>query len=79
MPNSLDIEESNVLGVLLNKVAAGFYILTHQNREDLIGGSRILHLHLKQGAALRIQRGIPQLGIVHLAKTLITLNAVVFG
>src|SRR5690625_3126589 len=73
-----DIEETHVSGVALDESTARFDVLTHQNGEDFVGGCRIVHRYLHQGAAIRVHCGVPQLRVVHFTQALIPLDAVVF-
>ena len=63
-----------VSGILLDELAARFYVVTHEHREDLVGFGCILYCHLLQEAALRIHCRLPQLLGVHLTKSFVALG-----
>src|SRR5699024_1511716 len=75
----LDIQEAHVLGVLLDEVTSGLDVLAHQHGENLIRSCGVIHGDLAQGAVLGIHGGVPQFRVVHLAQTLVALDAVVLG
>src|SRR5690606_40664662 len=56
-----NIQESNVFGVALNERASRLDVFTHQGRERLVRGRRVIESHLTQRARLRVHRGLPQL------------------
>src|SRR3954470_935360 len=69
-----DVEVGHTQRVVLDELAAWLDLVTHQGREDLARGNRVLDLHLEQDALLRIHRGLPQLLGVHLAQALVALD-----
>src|SRR5215218_10316538 len=71
-----DVKETHVLRVLLDEVAAALDVFAHQGREDLVGGGRVVHGDLQQGAGLGVHRGLPELLVVHLAEALVPLDSV---
>src|SRR5674476_470392 len=75
----LDIEESHVAGVALDEAAPALDVLTHENREDLVCGRGVVQRDLEKDAVVRVQRGLPQLLVVHLTQTLVALDAGVLG
>src|SRR5690349_16767226 len=72
----LNIKEANVFGVSRDEAPARLDVLAHQDREQLVGGSGVVERHLTQHPDGRIHRGLPQLLGVHLAETLVALDAV---
>src|SRR5665811_859250 len=76
---SLDIEEPHVAGVALDEAAPALDVLAHEDREDLVCGRGVVQGDLKKDAVVRVHRGLPQLLVVHLAQTLVTLDAGVLG
>src|SRR3954452_5965498 len=65
-----DIEEAHVLGVLLDELPTRLDLVAHQHGEDAIRYGGVLDLEAHQHPPRRIQRGVPELGGVHLAETL---------
>src|SRR5690348_1831427 len=74
----LNIKEANVFCVTCNDAAARFHVLAHQYREQLSGGSGVIEGDLAEHPHRRVHGGFPQLLGVHLAETLVALDAV-FG
>src|SRR5699024_5737640 len=74
-----DVEEADVLGVLLDEAAAGLDVVAHQHGEDGVGVGGLVDRDLLQGAGGRVHGGGLQLLPVHLAQTLVALDAVVLG
>src|SRR5665647_790387 len=74
-----DVKESHVAGVALNEAAAALDVLAHENRGDLVCGRGVVEGDLKEDAVVRVHRGLPQLLVVHLTQTLVTLDAGVLG
>src|SRR3954463_2154759 len=72
-----DVEEADVLRVAGDEAAAGVDVLAHQDAEQLVGGRGVLEGYLQQDPGLRVHRGLPQLGRVHLAEALEPLDGVV--
>ena len=70
----LNIKVAHQLGMLLNKLAARLYLVTHEDGKQLVCCLRILHAHLQHGTPLRVHGGIPQLLRVHLAQALVALD-----
>src|SRR5689334_16238707 len=75
--SSLNIQETNIFGIAGDEAAAGFHVLTHENREQLVGRRGVVEGDLAQHPHRRIHRGLPQLLGVHLAQTLVPLDTVV--
>src|SRR5205807_1447917 len=69
-----DIEIGNREGVLLDELAARLDLISHERHEDIVGGERVLDLHLQQAARLGIDRGLPELLRIHLAESLVALD-----
>src|SRR5262245_42227566 len=74
---SLDIEETDVLGVALDEVATGFDVLAHEHAEQLVRLGRVVEGDLKKNPVVRIHRGIPELDRRHLAESLVPGDPVV--
>src|SRR5512133_3569044 len=72
-----DVEEADVLGVAGDEAAAGLDVLTHEDAEQLVGSRGVVEGDLEQDPGLRVHRGLPQLGRVHLAEALEALDRVV--
>src|SRR3954470_5337586 len=72
----LNVKETNVFGVSRDEAAARLDVLAHQDGEQLVGGSRVVQGDLAQHPNRRVHRGLPQLLGVHLAETLVALDAV---
>src|SRR5262245_55575490 len=72
----LNIKEANVFGITSDEAAARLDVLAHQDREQLIGGGGVIEGDLAEHPHRRVHGGFPQLLGVHLAKTLVTLDAV---
>src|SRR5262249_52030552 len=65
-----DIEVPHLEGVLLDELASGLDLVTHQPREPEIGSGSVLDVHAHEDAALGIHGRRPQLRRVHLAQAL---------
>src|SRR6478735_4381515 len=74
-----DIEEPHVLRVALDERATGLDVLTHEDREDLVGRRGLVERDLQQRAVLGRHRRLPQLLVVHLAQALVALDRVLLG
>src|SRR5215472_10935153 len=72
-----DVQEPDVLGVAGDERAAGLDVLAHQHTEQLVRLGGVVQGHLQEQAVRRVHRGLPQLVGVHLAETLVALDAVV--
>src|SRR3954469_2228262 len=72
---ALNIKEAHVFGVAGDEAAPRLDVLAHQNREQLIRRGSIIQSDLTQDSHRRIHRGLPQLLGVHLAETLVPLDA----
>src|SRR5688500_13660929 len=72
IPHPLDVEESDVAGVLLDEVLAGLHLVPHQIGERLLDarGRRLVDGDALQRAAARVHRRLPELLGVHLAEAL---------
>src|SRR5687767_6721647 len=64
------VDQADILGVVVNEVAPGLHVLTHQHREDAVRGDRVLHGDLEKRPLVRVHRGLPELLGVHLAEAL---------
>src|SRR3970282_2771995 len=65
-----DVEETHVVGVLLDEQLSRGDVVAHQGLEHVLGPERILHGDLEQGPGLGVHGGLPELGGVHLSETL---------
>src|SRR4249920_1262538 len=74
-----DVEEANVLGVAGDERATRLDVLTHQDREQLIGGGGVVQRDLQEHPVGRVHRGLPQLRGVHLAEALVAPDALFLG
>src|SRR5699024_5827798 len=74
-----DVEEADVLGVLLDEPPTGLDVVAHQHGEDGVRVGGLVDRDLLQGAGVGVHRGGLQLLPVHLAQTLVALDAVVPG
>src|SRR6476646_11912898 len=66
----LNVQELHVAGVLLDEEAPRLDCVSHQRREDLVGGRLLLDLDLDQQALGGIHGRLPELLGVHLAEAL---------
>lgn len=57
-PIHLHVEVPHVEGVLLDEVAAGFYLIPHQHPEQFVGCASVFHLHLQQRAVGGVERRV---------------------
>src|SRR5256885_4085489 len=69
-----DVEVGDRQSVLLDELAARLDLITHEGREDIVGGHRVLDLHLHEPSCLRIDGRLPQLLRVHLSQALVALD-----
>src|SRR5690606_31502066 len=69
-----DVKIGHPQRVVLDELAARFDHVTHQGREDLVGGDRVLDPHAQQAPCFRVDRGVPELLGVHLAQALEALD-----
>lgn len=74
MPSILNIQILDALGVRLDKGFPRRHLVPHQDVEDVVGFSSVLHLYLEQGAGGRVHGGVPELLGGHLAQALIALD-----
>ena len=51
--------------MLLDKVSAGFYLVTHQDTKNFFCGTNISHADLNECPVFWIERGFPQLFGIH--------------
>src|SRR3989449_3607925 len=69
----LDVQVDDFFRVFLDVLPARFDGLAHQDREEGIGGRRILNRHLLQDPARGIHGRLPEFIRVHLAQALVAL------
>jgi hypothetical protein len=53
----LHIQIAHIEGVLLDEFAAGFYLVAHEDSEQVVGAAGVLHADLQQGAVGRVEGG----------------------
>ncbi len=63
-----------VLGVGLNEAAAGLDLISHQDRECLVGLFGVLNGDADDDAVLGVHGGLPQLLGVHLTKAFVAVD-----
>src|SRR6478609_10493273 len=73
----LDVEEPDILRVLLDELPPRLHVFAHERREDRVGRGGVVDRDLAERARRGIHRGLPQLLVIHLAETLVALDAVV--
>src|SRR5262249_21815163 len=73
-----DVEILDVERVVLDELSSRLDCIAHQDGEHLIGLDDVVDLNVENRSRLRIQRGLPKLGWVHLAQPLVALNRDVF-
>src|SRR5690625_947473 len=73
-----DIQETHVFGVAGDEAAACLDVLAHQDREQFVGRGGIVEGDLAQHPHRGVHGGLPEFLGVHLAETLVPLDAVVF-
>ncbi len=61
-----DVEVFDLQRVLLDEIAPGFDIVSHQGGEQVVGGGNIFQLDLEERPAGWIHRGFPELLGIHL-------------
>src|SRR5689334_13087211 len=70
----LDVEVGNAQRIVLDELAAGLDDVAHEASEDLVGNVGLCDFDPQKGAVCRVERGLPQLLGVHLAKALVALD-----
>src|SRR3954468_10655500 len=73
----LNVKEANGFGITGDEAAPSLDGFAHQDREQLVGGRRIVEGDLAKHPHRRVHRGLPEFLGVHLAQTLVPLDAVV--
>src|ERR1700682_5049979 len=68
------IKIGHIERVGLDEFAPRLDHVAHEAREDVVGVLALLDLHLKDGARIEVERGVPELARVHLAEALIALQ-----
>src|SRR5215204_6760746 len=74
-----DVQEADVLGVADDETPPRLDVLAHQDAEQLVRRCRVVEGDLQQHPGGRVHGGFPQLLRVHLAKTLVALDAALLG
>ena len=69
--SSIDV---GISGIILNKLAARWHIVTHQHGEYIISIGVILNFHLTQQTVFRIHGGVPKLNFTHFTQTFVSLH-----
>src|SRR5256885_17088897 len=69
-----DVEIGDRERVLLDEFAARLDLVTHERREDIVCGHRVLDLHLHEPSRFRIDGRLPQLLPVHLPQAPVALD-----
>src|ERR1044072_1862047 len=70
----LNVQVLYIQRVILDKASSRLHGVAHEDGENRVGLDRVVYLHLKQRALVRVHRRLPELLRVHLAQTLIALN-----
>ena len=63
----LQVQVTNLLSIVLDKLTARLNLIAHQNRENAVCLSSILQMNLQNSTCRRIHSCFPQLARVHLA------------
>ncbi len=63
----LNVQVPRFQRVLLNKLPPGFDFVAHEDSEEVVGGGRVFHGDLKEGAVLGVESGLAELFRVHFA------------
>src|SRR6266581_756834 len=71
---ALYIEIFHFERVLLDEVAPGLHLVTHQGGKDVVHPCNILELDLQQQARLGVHRRLPELRRVHFSQTFVALD-----
>ena len=66
--------DGGVGGVLLDELAAGINVLTHEHGEDAVGLGGVTDVDALEQAVVGIHGGLPQLLGIHLTQTFESLN-----
>src|SRR6185295_18538087 len=70
----LDVEVGDAERIVLNELAAGLDDVAHQAGEYLVGDIGLRDFDAEQGAVGRVERRLPELLGVHLAKAFVALD-----
>src|SRR5262249_10189359 len=62
-----DIQVLDVQRVLLDELASGLDLITHEDREELVGLHGVVDTHLQKSAGIWVHRRFPELTGVHFA------------
>src|SRR5699024_5464507 len=73
---SLDVQETDILGVALDEGTAGFDVLPHEHAEYLVRLGGVVQGDLEQHPTDRVHGGLPQFIRVHLTQPLESLDQV---
>src|SRR5271157_6625862 len=65
-----NIEVLDLQRVLLDELAAWFDVITHESREEIIGGSSVVKPNLQERTTGWVHGGFPELLRIHLAESL---------
>ena len=74
-----DVQEADVGGVALDEGAPLLDVVTHEDREGLVGVGRLIERDLLEDPGRGVHGRLPQLVVVHLAQTLVALDPAVLG
>ena len=75
----LDVQESNVAGVLLDELLARLDLIAHELADRALGLGGIVDAHLQKRTGSRLHGGFPQLLGIHLAQALVALHVELLG
>ena len=74
----LNVQLTNVQGIVLDKISPRFNFITHQNGKDFIRSHRILNIYLQESPGFRVHGRFPQLLGVHFPQTFESLHGQTF-